>query len=127
MNKTFITVGAILAGLSVLLGAFWAHVLKESLSVTALMSFETGVKYQMYHGLTLLILGVIPVNSDKLQWSFRGFFFGTILFSGSIYCLSLDELLNLDLSYMGPITPIGGLFLIAGWLMLVVNVVKSEG
>ena len=97
--------------------------LKEILSENKLSSFETGIQYQMFHGLTILILSL---NKDyftkKLNVVLKIMTFGTVLFSFSIYLLSLQGLIDIKLSFLGPITPIGGLFLIISWILLIINV-----
>ena len=101
---------------SVILGAFGAHSLRKSLSESELQSFEVGVRYMMYHGLALLIFSQIPLARNP--WIFRLFFWGVILFCGSIFLLCLGKLSPYDFSWMGPITPIGGGLLIIGWALL---------
>jgi uncharacterized membrane protein YgdD (TMEM256/DUF423 family) len=125
MNKKVISTAAILAILAIILGAFGAHTLKDIISVDKLSSFETGVRYQMYQALALLIIGF---NYDKLKLNsfiISLIIIGIIYFSFSIYFLSLQEWLNWNLSFLGPITPIGGVLLIIGWLMFLVRTVKS--
>ena len=118
-DKKIVITSCILAAVTIAIGAFGAHGLKELVDTNALNTFETGVRYQLYHVLALLIIGFagkIPPTTRK--WVFWFFIFGIILFSGSIYLLSLKELLPFDVSFVGPITPIGGLFFIIGWLRL---------
>jgi uncharacterized membrane protein YgdD (TMEM256/DUF423 family) len=125
MNKKVISTAAILVILAIILGAFGAHTLKDIISVDKLSSFETGVRYQMYQALALLIIGF---NYDKLKLNsfiISLIIIGIIYFSFSIYFLSLQEWLNWNLSFLGPITPIGGVLLIIGWLMFLVRTVKS--
>lgn len=125
MNKKVISTAAILAILAIILVAFGAHTLKDIISVDKLSSFETGVRYQMYQALALLIIGF---NYDKLKLNsfiISLIIIGIIYFSFSIYFLSLQEWLNWNLSFLGPITPIGGVLLIIGWLMFLVRTVKS--
>ena len=117
--------GVVFCLFSVILGAFSAHALKGILTDSHLSSFETGVRYQMYHGLTLLLLGL---NSDKLHQSIlsaRLMIYGTLLFSGSIYLLNLQALIGISLPFLGPITPIGGFFLISGWSILLISLIKK--
>ena len=117
--KNWIIIGAFLAAVAVLFGAFGAHLLKSRLPTEYLNTFETGVRYQMYHCLALLVVGfAAPISSATKKWTFRFFLFGIIFFSGSIYLLALKEVLPFDVSFLGPITPIGGLFFIVGWLWL---------
>ena len=118
-DKKIVVTACILAAVTIAIGAFGAHGMKKMVSLQALSTFETGVRYQMYHVLALLILGfavAVPANTRK--WVFRFFIFGMILFSGSIYLLALAEVLPFNVSFLGPVTPIGGLLLILGWLRL---------
>ena len=126
-NKKIVIVASVFGAITIAIGAFGAHVLKEFISEKALTSFETGVQYQMYHVLAILILGftdVIPSNTQKLV--FRFFIFGIILFSVSIYFLSLNEILPFNSDVLGFITPIGGMFFIIGWLQLGYGLHKSK-
>ena len=115
--------GIIFPLLSVILGAFDAHLLKKSLSESALQSFEVGVRYMMYHGLALLILTLIPFEEKK--WVAIFFVIGTLLFSLSIFFLSIQSILKINLKWLGPITPIGGTFLIMGWIFFLLKAVFS--
>jgi len=126
-DKKIVTSSAFLAALAIGLGAFGAHGLRDLISAKALSSFETGVRYQMYHSLALLIIGFamsIPANTRK--WVYRFFIFGIILFSGSIYLLSLKEIVTFSMAFLGPITPIGGLLLVVGWLRLLYGILKVK-
>lgn len=119
LSKNIVATSAILAAITIAIGAFGAHGLKQLVSSDSLATFETGVRYQMYHVLALLVVGfasVIPVKTKK--WVFRFFCFGTLFFSGSIYLLALKEQLPFSVSFLGPVTPIGGLLFILGWLRL---------
>lgn len=118
-DKKIVVTACVLATITIAIGAFGAHGLKNIVSLKAIATFETGVRYQMYHALALLIVGfagVIPESAKK--WTFRFFIFGTLFFSGSIYLLALAEVLPFSVSFLGPVTPIGGLFFILGWLRL---------
>lgn len=107
--------------LGVLLGAFGAHALKSQLSPEMLQVYKTGVEYQFYHALGLLIIGLIGfhINSKWVSWSGILFIAGIILFSGSLYSLSISEI-----KILGAITPIGGLSFVAGWICLAVALWK---
>ena len=109
--------------LSVILGAFGAHLLKKSLPESALQSFEVGIRYMMYHGLVLLILTLMPFEEKK--WVVIFFVIGTLLFSVSIFFLSIQSILKTNLKWLGPVTPIGGTFLIMGWILFLLKAVFS--
>jgi uncharacterized membrane protein YgdD (TMEM256/DUF423 family) len=119
ISKKIVIIAAILAAITIGIGAFGAHGLKQLVDANALASFETAVRYQMYHVFGLLVIGVatgIPVTTKK--WVSRFFYFGIIIFSGSIYMLALKEVHGMDVDFLGPVTPIGGLLFILGWLRL---------
>lgn len=112
--------GAIFGLTAVIFGAFGAHLLKKKLTQDQLQSFETGVKYQMYHAIILLLLG-FQLN-DKItinNYIIYAFITGVILFSFSIYGLVISSANNKKIKILGPITPLGGLFLIIGWALLI--------
>ncbi len=105
--------------LAVLFGAFGAHALKKSFSEEQLRSFETGVKYQMYHAIVLLILGFNFGFTTPLETTIAYcFIVGIFLFSFSIYGLSCSASKGKRLKFLGPVTPIGGLLLAVGWGLL---------
>lgn len=111
--------GALYGLLAVLFGAFGAHALKKRFSEAQLNSFETGVKYQMYHAILLLILGFnLNLETSLERYMIYCFGVGVFLFSFSIYGLTLSASKGKKLRFLGPITPIGGLLLVAGWGML---------
>ena len=122
MDKTFFVMGAVLAGLGVALGAFGAHGLKGMLSADMLANFETGVRYQMYHALALLAVAWAIAQWHNRLLVIGGWLFvvGIIIFSGSLYVLSLT-----GLRWLGAITPIGGVALIAGWGCLAVAALRA--
>jgi len=116
MKKMLVT-GVIFIIVSIVLGAFGAHALKSHLTEERLASFETGVKYQMYHGLGLLLLAILTKHI-QLPWERirKVLTIGVVFFSGSIYLLALQSILGVKYgAFIGPITPIGGLFLMIGW------------
>jgi len=116
-----IATGALFGMLAVIFGAFGAHALKKTLSTEQLHSFEVGVKYQMYHAIVLLALGVSGTNvTSATYWCFT---IGILLFSFSIYGLILSDAKGKKLRFLGPITPIGGLLLVTGWLLLLINAI----
>ncbi|HLV63867.1 DUF423 domain-containing protein [Galbibacter sp.] len=120
MNKGILIAGAVLGALAVILGAFGAHGLKNLVDPESVKTFETGVKYQMYHALLLLFVGgnTFISNSTKITIMYL-VIAGIILFSGSIYGLSTNSLTNFDFRKIGFITPIGGALLIASWCVLI--------
>lgn len=120
-----VQVTAALLGMSgVVFGAFGAHRLKNRLDATAMKNFETGVKYQFYHALLLLMLGFnLGFNSPVETYMAYCFIAGTILFSFSIYALALGARIGKDRNYLGIVTPIGGLLLVAGWGLLLYSFV----
>lgn len=127
MNKTITAAGIGMIMLAIILGAFGAHALKDILSTERLASFETGVKYQMYHGLAFLIIGLL---ADRFSFAIKSFFtlavIGIVLFSGSIYLLAMQDVLKIKMSFLGPITPLGGGFLIIAWGMLLIKTLRKE-
>ncbi len=125
MNNWAILTGTAFGTLAIIFGAFGAHALKKVLTEDKLASFETGVKYQMYSALFLLILGFnADFNTKAVQWSFYLVSTGTLLFSFSIYLLSLAQLLKTNMRFLGPITPLGGLMMIVGWICLVISAIN---
>ena len=117
-----LTLAGASGALAVILGAFAAHGLKAHLSPEQLQTFETGVRYHMYHSLALLALGAIASRGGGGSWTTRAcwmFAAGILLFSGSLYLLSTRELLGIaHWRWLGPVTPLGGLCFIAGWATL---------
>lgn len=127
MKTITLVFGAVYGMLSVILGAFGAHALKKILSVERLESFETGVRYQMYAAFFLLIVGyILKFDTSSQKWISILMIAGTMLFSFSIYFLSLQDYLGTNLKFLGPITPLGGLFMILAWLMLIFYFVKNK-
>ena len=118
-QQAFIITGALFGMLAIIFGAFGAHALKKILSEDQLKSFETGVKYQMYHAIVLLILGFNQeFSTSAMYWCFT---IGIVLFSFSIYGLILSDAKGKKLSFLGPITPIGGLLFVIGWLLICIQ------
>ncbi|MEZ7929069.1 MAG: DUF423 domain-containing protein [Flavobacteriales bacterium] len=110
---------------AVILGAFGAHALKEVLSESQLSSFQTGVRYQFFHGLAILILSFnMNYFTKRLSSIIKIMSAGIILFSFSIYLLNIQDLIGFSMSYLGPITPIGGLLLITSWIGLFFSIKK---
>ncbi len=127
MKTLTLVFGAVYGMLSVILGAFGAHALKKILSVERLESFETGVRYQMYAAFFLLIVGyILKFETTSEKWISILMIVGTILFSFSIYFLSLQDYLGANLKFLGPITPLGGLMMILSWAMLILYFAKNR-
>ncbi len=125
-NK-WIVLGSILCLLSVVLGAFGAHGLKAMLSPESLSSFEVGVRYQMYHGLAIILLAIIGrILTITTHKSCQFLAIGVLLFSVSIYFLACKALLPFSVTWLGPVTPIGGLLMIIGWVIFIISVLKTD-
>src|ERR1700761_497854 len=124
MNKLFLVLGSITGALSVMIGAFGAHALKQHLeSINRTAVFETAVKYQFYHALALVLLGILALkleNNRMLDYAGYAFVAGIIIFSGSLYILCLT-----NVGKWGAVTPIGGLALIAGWVFMLWGILKA--
>ena len=120
--RLWIVIGALFALLAVALGAFGAHSLKNRLTIEDLSIFEIGVRYQMYHGLAMILLGLIAFNYNQqmVHWPAVLFIIGIVIFSGTLYLLSIT-----GARWLGAITPIGGTFLIAGWITLIYNLINA--
>ncbi len=127
MNKKLLILASVLGLLSIALGAFGAHGLKKIITVDAIQTFETGVRYQMYHALLLLFVASQATLKSKTK---RIIYFlvliGVVLFSGSIYLLATNSVTAFDFKTIGFITPVGGLFLLLSWLILVLNFIKMK-
>lgn len=123
MQKIFLMTGSTFGALSVIIGAFGAHALKATLEASGrLETFETAVKYQFYHVFALLFLGLLMARFEHKLLNYAGYSFiiGIIIFSGSLYVLCLT-----NVGKWGAVTPIGGLFLIAGWVLLFIGIWKG--
>lgn len=128
MNRKIILLAAVLGLTAIVFGAFGAHALKTVLDENQLISFETGVRYQMYHALFLLFLGTTNFVAEKTKKIiFYLVLTGVLFFSGSIYFLATNHLTSFDLTFLGPITPIGGLSLIGAWTILFLNIFNQKG
>lgn len=118
-DKNIAATGSFIVAATIAIGAFGAHGLKEVLAADALTTFEVGVRYQMYHALGIIVLGMLPSISQKLkQRIFWFFIIGILFFSGSIYLLSMNSILPFETSVIGFVTPLGGLLFIIGWILL---------
>lgn len=129
MHKKYLFIGSILAGLAVILGAFGAHALKKMVPAETVASFQTGVQYQMCHAFALIIAAILSNNikSKFIHWAAKSFIAGILLFSGSLYVLTfLKATESVGLTGIGMITPVGGLFFIAGWILLSIAVMKKN-
>ena len=127
MNKSVVIIGVVMMVIAIILGAFGAHGLKEHLTPEKLNTFEVGVRYQIYHGLAFLILGL---SADKVQFSLKRpvqfIFAGVLMFSVSIYFLAIQEMLGVSLKFLGPVTPLGGVLMIIGWILFLVKIIRSK-
>jgi uncharacterized membrane protein YgdD (TMEM256/DUF423 family) len=121
--KKILLAGTVLMALAVLLGAFGAHALKKSLSPEMLAVYTTGVEYQFYHSLGLLLIGLVGFHlpSKWVRWSGALLIAGIVLFSGSLYVISLTGIKGL-----GIITPVGGISFVAGWICLAIGISKPS-
>jgi len=129
MHRGFLITAALLGALSVILGAFAAHGLKEIVSTEQLAIFETGVRYQFYHAFALLAVGILYKEFPNrfLSWSGKLFCIGIIFFSGSLYALTLySGEISPTFKWIYLITPLGGLCFIVGWLLLAVAIIKKN-
>lgn len=127
MNKTILILASILGFTAIVLGAFGAHGLKDLISEESIQTFETGVRYQMYHALLLLFVGTTTFVTEKIKkLIFYFVLIGWFLFSGSIYGLATNLLTNFDFKTIAFVTPIGGLCLIVSWFFLFMNFVRMK-
>lgn len=121
--------GAFLSALSVLIGAFGAHQLKKFLSPDVLNTFQTGVQYQFYHSMGLILSGILLKRypNNLVMWSGRLFVLGIIFFSGSLYLLALlESFKGMGLGAFGLLTPIGGILFVAGWISMMMGIPSSK-
>ncbi|TDQ06454.1 DUF423 domain-containing protein [Pedobacter metabolipauper] len=128
MAKRIIITASVLGALAVILGAFGAHALKRVLEVNELEIWAKGVEYQFYHTFALLFLSQVKTENTKLiHLSYLSFSLGILLFSGSLYLLATRTVLNIGfVDYIGPVTPIGGLLLIMGWVLMLAAALKHK-
>lgn len=127
MDKKILLTAAVLGLTAIIFGAFGAHALKKVVTEAQLQSFEVGVRYQLYHALFLFFIGGFSFLSEKerlvIFWLTIS---GILLFSGSIYILATNSLTHLKTKFLGPITPIGGLFLISAWSYLFYSILSKK-
>ena len=122
MDRKIISTAAIFGMIAIILGAFGAHALKKVLTLDQLATFETGVRYQTYHAIFLLFIGILTDLPQKTKKTIYYLVtFGILLFSGSIYLLATNDLTSFDFKVIGFITPIGGLLLMLAWGALLLN------
>jgi len=128
MERRIVLTASVFGLLAVILGAFGAHGLKSVVSSSAIEVWSKGVEYQFYHALALLFLSRMTTAKPRLiQLSYLFFTLGVICFSGSLYLLSTREVTNISFAgILGPVTPIGGLFFILGWVMLFLSALKNK-
>lgn len=129
MHKNYLSIAALLGAITVATGAFGAHGLQQITSDTHIIqSYQTAVFYQMIHVLALLITGILfeQFKPAFLTWAANLFIAGIFFFSGSIYILTYLKIKGLVTTWIGPVTPLGGLLFIAGWLMLLLGVQRKK-
>ena len=126
MNKRLLFTGSVFGFLGVIIGAFGAHGLEKSLDAEALATFETGVKYQMYHALLLLLVASFALSEKTKKIVLILLTVGVLLFSGSIYGLATNALTGFDFTKIALVTPIGGTLLIVGWGVLIVKFLQMK-
>jgi uncharacterized membrane protein YgdD (TMEM256/DUF423 family) len=125
MNRKIISTAALFGMIAIILGAFGAHALKKVLTAEHLITFETGVRYQMYHALFLLFIGTTTIiNQKRKNLIYNLTVLGVLFFSGSIYLLATDSLTQIDFKIFGFLTPIGGLLLISAWFLLFFDLIR---
>ncbi len=125
MNRTILVTGIVFGGLAVALGAFAAHGLEALLEPDQIETFETGVRYQMYHALLLLLVGGLQqIPAPQKKWVYWSLTAGILLFSFSIYALATNTLTAFDFKVIGFITPLGGVLLILGWVVFALRVMR---
>lgn len=129
MHKNYLATGALFGAIAVVLGAFGAHGLKQIVAAETVQVFQTGVQYQVYHSLALLGVGIIYEKYPNRLVNWAGVFFiaGIILFSGSLYAITAFKVAeSVGLKGIGLITPFGGLFFVAGWILLFLGIMKKK-
>ena len=127
MNKKLLITGSVLGVLGIVLGAFAAHGLEKLVDANSIKTFETGVRYQIYHAFLLLIIGSTSfVNLQSKKIIFYLVILGLILFSGSIYGLATNTLSSFDFKTIAFMTPIGGLLLIFAWVMMLIGIIRNK-
>ena len=127
MDRKIFLLACATGGLGVVLGAFATHGLKPLLSISAFESLNTGIRYQMYHAFLLFFIGITTqIKPKQKSILFKLILIGVLLFSGSIYLLATNDLTSFNFKVIGPLTPVGGLFLIASWVLLFTYFLKKN-
>lgn len=126
MDKNLRVAGSIFGLTAVIIGAFGAHGLEKVLDPSAIATFETGVKYQMYHALLLLVIPIFALSEKIKKSLFALLVLGILCFSGSIYGLATNDLTSFDFTKIAVVTPLGGTLLIISWFLLVIHFIKSK-
>jgi uncharacterized membrane protein YgdD (TMEM256/DUF423 family) len=127
MERKIILLASLIGGVAVVLGAFAAHGLKPLLAVSAFDSLGTGIRYQMYHAFLLFYIGSTSrLNNKQQSILYKLILSGVLLFSGSIYLLSTNDLTSFNFKVIGFVTPLGGLFLITSWILLFVYNLRNK-
>lgn len=129
MTKRLLIIAAISGMLAVAFGAMAAHKLKELITPYQIEIFQKGVTYQFYHTFAMVAAALLLDRFGNKQFYSAGILFltGVLCFSGSLYILALNDFLNISTKIIGPVTPIGGLFFIAGWAVLLTGILKTKG
>ncbi len=127
-TRRLLITGCLLVATAILLGAFGAHGVKSLITEENLTVYKTGVYYHMIHGLGILLLGILSFHlpPENIKWSVYLILLGIIFFSGSLYLLSTRSVTGINWSFLGPMTPIGGLCFVAAWLLLVFKWIKNN-
>lgn len=129
MDKLFRVVGAVLAGLAVALGAFGAHGLQQlTQDEKIIQTYQTGVQYQLWHAVALILAGgpFFKKTTPHFKWAGLSFLIGIVFFSGSLYSITYLRIYQMPVGWWGPITPLGGLFFILGWIWMALAFFSSE-
>jgi len=128
MHKIFLILGTVLSGLAVALGAFGAHGLKKLVAPETVATYQTGVQYQMYHALALIVVGILTERTANSFLNYSGLLFlgGVVFFSGSLYMIVSMQAMNKTIpAYIGILTPVGGLLFIIGWILLLLGIIRK--
>ncbi len=127
MNKRIILTASIFGLIAVILGAFGAHGLQDKINASSLENWKTAVNYQFYHTLALLFLATFSrAKNGLINIAYFSFSIGILFFCGSLYLLSIREIITVPVAVLGPITPLGGLFLIIGWFNLFLATIRHK-